>query len=531
MKSTISIQSESFKFADLFAGGGGTSTGAFMVPGIHVTWALNHDPIAIKTHEANHPETKHYQADIRTQNVKELEQVDGLWASLECTEHSKAKGGKTKVTGSFTLGWELHRYIVHCDPQIIYIENVPEFIRWGELKNGKRVKGKEGLEYLRWIQSIKDLGYTNYERKFLNAANYGCPTRRIRYFGIFTKPGIPVIWPKATHAEKDNIFGLPKWKACREYLDLGNEGNSIFGREFNENVRKGKRHPLSVNTLKRIAGGIKKFVPEVYMIMKYYGNSTDGNDFNCHSLDSPLHTIRTKDSHVLVKMEKIQFIQDYCFSDSFQTPDEPLRSQLTRQTKQLITIKKQFISKNYNGTRPDGRTQHHCQSLEKPSPTITTSNIPTVVTVQGQFISQQNNSNGKPEANNKGLDVPLNSPTTEEKFQFITTYFNSGGNPGSQNSSIEKPLGTILTEANKKALVTVDNNQVPEFDVKMRFLTEDELASIMGFPEGYFKKDDLNLSKKAIIKMVGNSVPVDMARALLSPTINWFINLPRKQVV
>ena len=522
---------EQIVFGDLFAGGGGTTSGAFMVPGVYVAWALNHDPIAIQTHEANHPETKHFMADIRKQNVEELDPVDVLWASLECTEHSKAKGGKDKNIGSFTLGWELHRYIRHCRSSVIMVENVPEFVKWGKLKKGKRIKDKEGLEYLKWVQSIKDLGYVNYERRFLNAADYGCPTRRIRYFGIFTLPGVQITWPKATHAEKENVFDLPKWKACRNYLDLANEGESIFGRKFNMNIRKQNRKPLVYNTLRRIAGGIKKFAPEVYMIMKYYGNSTEGNDFNCHSLNSPLHTVRTKDSHALIKIEKVKFIQDYCFTDNYQTPDEPLRTQLTRQTKQLITVEKQFLSKYYNGVRANGKEQHHCQGLENPAPTITASgNIPAMITTKAQFISQQNNSNGVPEANNKSIDDPLNSPTTEEKFQFITTYFNAGGKPESQNSDIDKPLGTVLTHPNKKALVTVDSDII-EFDVKMRFLDKDELAAIMGFPKGYFEKGDLQLNDKQIIRMIGNSVPVGMARALLAPIIESFEPVEERMVV
>ena len=527
------------KFADLFAGGGGTSTGAFMVPGIHVSWALNHDPIAIKTHAANHPETKHYQADIRTQSVKELDPVDVLWASLECTNHSKAKGGKDKNEGSFTLGWELPRYLIHCNPDYVYIENVPEFIRWGELKEGKRVKGKEGLEYRKWIQRIKDLGYVNYDRKFLNAADYGCPTRRIRYFGIFSKSGFPIVWPKPTHAEKENMFGLPKWKPCKDYIDLTNEGKSIFGRET---------RPLVDNTLRRLAGGIKKFAPELFFIMKYYGNGD-----NCQSINSPLHTIRTKESHCLIKCEKLQFIQDYCHQDRYDTPDkpmstlltwqtkqlitvekqqfiqdhchsdsynsidEPLKTQTARQTKELVSIEKKFIAKYYNGDRKNGKYQHHCQGVDEPFPTIKTIDGSVVVTAKAQFISSQYNSNGNPGVNNSDIKSPLPSPTTKEKFQFITAYFNSSGNPGSQNQSIEKPLGSILTGENKKALVTVDNENLFDFDIKMRFLTDEELSSIMGFPEGYFHKPELKLSRKEIIKMVGNAVPVGMARALLEP--------------
>jgi DNA (cytosine-5)-methyltransferase 1 len=509
-------------FADLFAGGGGTSTGAFMVPGVYVSWALNHDPLAIKTHAANHPETKHYQADIRTQSVKELDPVDILWASLECTQHSKAKGGKDKDAGSFTLGWQLPRYVKHCDPTYIYIENVPEFVRWGELSNGKRVKDKEGLEYLEWVKAIKDLGYANYERRFLNAADFGCPTRRIRYFGIFSKAGYQITWPKPTHAEKENVFGLPKWIPCRDYIDLSNEGQSIFGRECNENIIKSKRHPLSQNTLRRIAGGVKKFAPELYFIMKYYGNSTEGNNFNCQSINSPLHTIPTKDRHVLVKCEKTQFIQDHCHTSSYNLPEEPLKVQLTRQTKQLITIEKHLIMDgNYN-------RDNVCSTLEKPMNTILAS-AKRLITAKAQFLSSQYNSNGKPEANNQSIDNPLGSLTTKEKFQFITAYFNSSGKPGSQNQSLEKPLGTILTGENKKALVTASLDGLIDFDIKMRFLTEDELASIMGFPEGYFKRPGLKLNKKQIIKMVGNAVHTGMAKALIYVAVKNLERLENKQ--
>lgn len=93
------------KFADLFAGGGGTTSGALNVPNLYVSWALNHDPVAIATHAAAHPETKHYQADIRTQDVNVLEPVDILWASLECTEHSKAKANIYTLNSWFENPW------------------------------------------------------------------------------------------------------------------------------------------------------------------------------------------------------------------------------------------------------------------------------------------------------------------------------------------------------------------------------------------------------------------------------------------
>lgn len=49
---------------DLFCGAGGSSTGAEMVPGIEVVMAANHWPLAIETHQANHPNTAHDCADL-----------------------------------------------------------------------------------------------------------------------------------------------------------------------------------------------------------------------------------------------------------------------------------------------------------------------------------------------------------------------------------------------------------------------------------------------------------------------------------
>ena len=49
---------------DLFAGGGGASMGIEAAMGRHVDIAINHDPVAIAVHLANHPLTTHYTTDI-----------------------------------------------------------------------------------------------------------------------------------------------------------------------------------------------------------------------------------------------------------------------------------------------------------------------------------------------------------------------------------------------------------------------------------------------------------------------------------
>jgi len=462
---------EDVTFADIFAGGGGVGTGALSVEGVKVLWALNHNKKAIECNAKNHPETKHYRADIRTQNVMELDPVDIVWASIECTQHSKAKGGGNKDIGSYTLGWELMRYIVHANPYVIFIENVPEFLKWAPIDSeGNPIKSRQGEEFKRWRNAIKDLGYPNFEYRILNAADYNCPTRRLRFFGIFTAPGVEICWPEQSNNEK-GTFNMQQWVPCRDFIDLKDEGISIFGRQFNIKIRKQNRKPLSKNTQRRIAGGIKRYAPEMHkhMLMTYHGQG-----HNCHLLDEPLSTISTVEAKVLITVEKMQFIQDHCHCDNYNLLDEPLNPQLTRETKQLITA---------------------------------------------QFISKQYNSNNHPEYNNQSIDEPLSSITTQEKMQFISAYFNSSGHPETQNKSIDKPLNSITTGENKQAVVTYIPG-IEDFDIKMRFLNPySELGPIMGFPPEYFT----GYSRKDATKMIGNAVPSGMAKVLISsmkPQIN-----------
>ncbi len=355
-------------FGDLFAGGGGVTTGALSIPGVNVLWALNHDEMSIKIHEANHPETRHYHEDIRKQDEHELDPVDILWASLECTNYSNAKGGLPRDADSRTLAWELPRYIDHCRPSVIIIENVREFLAWGPLdENGRPVNREKGEDFLTWVQHIQAMGYINVDWRVLNAADYGAHTRRERLFVIFAKSGIQVRWKRATHCQSENnIAGLPRWRPVRECIDLNSHGKSIFGRS----------RPLAENTLRRIAGGIRKFYPELSFLMKYYGNGD-----SVTSIDEPCHTITTKDRHALISVEKKQFITDHVWGGRMQTVDEPLKTQLTRQTKQLITI---------------------------------------VAKEKYQFISSYYNSSGKPESNNKSLNDPLGSIMTKDHHALVS---------------------------------------------------------------------------------------------------------------
>lgn len=507
---------------DFLAGGGGVTEAMSKIPQINVRFVLNHDKLAIRTNLFNHRGIKHYWADFYKQDEHEVEKVDFMWASIECTQHSKANGGREKKIGSYTLGFELLRYIIHGQPYIIGIENVPEFKKWSSLdENGKPEKNKKGHEFERWKSAICALGY-EYHEKIMNAADYGLPTRRERYFAFFTRIelGFNIRWPQKTH-NKNGTNGLKKWVACKNHIDLTNEGQSIFGRQYNPNIRKGKRIPLVKNTLKRIAGGIKKHAPELAFIFQYYGNG-----LNAQSIDAPLNTVTTKDRHVLVTIEKKQFVADHCHTDNYNLPEDPLNPILTRETKQLITVEKKqflkehmgvienkFFSKYYSGD------QHHSFSPDEPFHTIRCVDGTALVDVKAQYLTCQNNSNGKPEANVIDINDPLWAITTNEKFQFITAHFNSGGNPETQVSDINSPIGAITGSTNK-SLVTALLNGDLDFDIKIRFLDPEELSQISTFPAGYFTNKQLKLSRKDQTKLIGNAVPPEWARMIIEPVAN-----------
>lgn len=97
-------------YIDLFCGAGGTSTGVEYATAngnkcAKVIACVNHDTNAIASHAANHPDAQHFTEDIRTLElsplVKKVQESRAaypyaqvvLWASLECTNFSRAKGG------------------------------------------------------------------------------------------------------------------------------------------------------------------------------------------------------------------------------------------------------------------------------------------------------------------------------------------------------------------------------------------------------------------------------------------------------
>lgn len=519
-------------YIDLFCGAGGTSTGVERAQlnkhkCARVIACVNHDPNAIKSHAANHPKTMHFTEDIRTLDMEPLQAITNkerdkkpnakvvLWASLECTNFSKAKGGQPRDADSRTLAEHLFRYIDTLKPDYIYIENVEEFMCWGDLdENGKPISRDEGKLYLKWVRNVEKRGY-KFDHRLLNAADYGARTSRTRFFGIFAKIHEPIAWPSPTHCKggrEADMFhpALKQWEPVRDVLELENEGLSIFNR----------KKPLTERTLERIYAGLIKFVAggKDAFIVKYNSFSKNGKyvspgvdepcptistqnrigiakiqflskqfsgepDSKNVSIDEPSGAITCKDHHALVGAN---FIDNYI--GAAHNLDEPAPTLLTHDKLSLITSR--FFANEYSGGGQLG-------SLDNPSPAVTTIPKMKLISVeQSQFLMN-------PAYQSKGGSINDPSFTLVARMDKTPPYL----------ISTEKgELEIIIYKDDSPAMI-----RIKEFmalyniiDIKMRMLNVSELKRIMGFGTDYTLVGTLTEQKK----FIGNAVECHMSQAL-----------------
>lgn len=516
-------------YIDLFCGAGGTSTGveAARIGGekcAKVIACVNHDANAIASHAANHPDALHFTEDIRTLNLTPLIAHLGkcrkqyprakvvLWASLECTNFSKAKGGLPRDADSRTLAEHLFRYVEFIKPDYIQIENVEEFMSWGDMdEHGHPISRDRGRSFMAWVNHVRDYGYY-FDYRILNAADFGAYTSRKRFFAIFGKYGLPIVFPTATHARNGNegfeVFGetlYKKWKPVREVLDLDDEGTSIFGRQ----------KPLCEKTLERIYAGLIKFVAggKEAFIVKYNSVNQKTKKYVAPGIDEPCPTIAVQNR---LGLAKVQFLSKHFSGDPESkniSVEQPAGSVTCKDHHSFVTA---YFGNGYN------------RSVDEPAPTVTTDDRFALVTTK----FYQNEYSGGGQLSSLDEPNPAVMTTPKQKLVSVRQYlmnpqFKSAG------GSIDKPCFTLIAHMDKMPPYLITTKEgigiaiyeddspmtrlIKEFmamygivDICMRMLKVDELKRIMGFPTDYILIGTQSEQKKYI----GNAVEVGMARQL-----------------
>ncbi|WP_292788415.1 MULTISPECIES: DNA cytosine methyltransferase [unclassified Microbacterium] len=159
---------------DLFCGAGGSSSG-LVEAGYKVVIAANHWALAIESHQMNHPDTDHSQADISQVDPRYFPRTHVLWGSPECTNHSIAKGIKRQrqqdlalfeLDGTAPLPdeaanrsratmWDIPRFAEHHRYMAIILENVVDAYRWDQFPAWQLAMEKLGYRMqFAWLNSM-----------------------------------------------------------------------------------------------------------------------------------------------------------------------------------------------------------------------------------------------------------------------------------------------------------------------------------------------------------------------------------------
>lgn len=477
--------------ADLFCGAGGTSAGALnairaqgMTPAMT---AVNHWPLAIDTHELNHPGTRHRNQSVYDVDPHQLylhQALDILWASPECTHHSKAAGGKPKnpqsrATANCVIDWARGGR-----PDVIFVENVEEFLKWGPLypkghpKEYQVIPERQGELFDKWVGKLRRLGYT-VDWRVLKAANYGAPTIRERLFiyAVRKGSGKEIVWPNQTHAPRESYTELDMlpWVPTYDIINWEHDTWSCFDRPT------GKQ--LVDATLERIAAGLLRYGLAPYLIPQQRRHPY-------RSVEDPYPAVTTTSRGEGVA--------------------EPF----------LVTV------------RHGSGVAHRTRSLTLPMKTVTQKGgeglgMPYLLQIAHR------GKKSSPHSGLKDIMLPMGTQVTKQEMAVLEPYLIYMRGPSdapAASKSLSKPCPTVtaggghiglcepvlvgtIDDARKNKYFEVQIGEVIlRFDVMFRMLQPDELALAQGFPRDY----KFLGTKTEQVKQIGNAVPRHLSEALVT---------------
>jgi DNA (cytosine-5)-methyltransferase 1 len=568
---------------DLFAGGGGASTGiarAYREPDV----AVNHNPIALAVHRANHPQTAHYVADVYEVDPREAtggQPVAIIWASPDCRHHSKAKGGAPRDRGVRGLAWVVIRWLFVTRSRLLFLENVEEFCDWGPIDDdGQPIKAERGRTFKAFIAAIstglpadhpdmseimqaigefvpmealvRGLGY-NAEWRERIAANAGTPTIRKRLYLVARSDGKPIVWPVPKRHKKPTAKQHP-WRAAAECIDWSNVGRTIF-----------REKPMAKNTMRRVAKGCFRHVltsPKPFIVPM---RGTSNAHTSTHSIEEALSTISAGGTHhALVQPVAATFLTECANGSSQRNFDvqEPLRTQVA-QVKgghfAMVAAHMTAFGQNAAGTSPDEPIQTVMAGATRHG-------------VVAAFFEQANG--GFYDGDGRAADAPLSTICQSGANQrLVNAYLVKYYGNEKDGISLTEPMHTLPT---KDRVALVEVVQVPDtltpeqlegarrcaafmhehlpehfkdpadlvmvggyvlVDITLRMLQPPELKAAQGFDKDYIIDRGLfvdpvtgaeewrEINKTDQVRLIGNSVCPDEAEALVSANAADIIEL------
>lgn len=539
-----------FTLTDLFAGAGGSSTGAIQVPGVRVRIAANHWKLVTDIHALNHPHTDHAVVDLHQERPSFFPHTDMLWASPECTKWSQANGAKMPAIeeGLFEdplsdeakhrsrlLMFDVLRFIEYHRYRLVIVENVVDIATQAKYRTAWTI----------WRQELRALGY-QFRVVSLNSMHaqlLGAPAPQSRD-RIYV-----VAWPEGAKApDLDKALRplafCPRCVEVHESVQSFKQGRTV-GRYRQAYVyccpmcgtivepgwlpaaaaidwtipgeRIGDR--LKPKTRARIAAGIARYWGPIHI--EASGNQYDAADphhraygapngyYRAWPVSDPIRTLNTRATKGLaVPVEGRD-------GKKVLARDVPMRTQTTRLETALV--QQPFISEMY-GTST-------ARPVTEPAGTFTAGgNHHALVQPFVMSYSQNGVRDVDPE------HEPLPTTTAGGIHQALVHRHNGGG--AEMTTLASEYMRTLTTGGNVSLLQQPEKRHVTAADLKaaeemvpevlFRMFRPHEVAAGMAFPTDYkWQPPDRNkpVSNRDLVKAAGNAVTPPSARDLIGVAV------------
>jgi DNA (cytosine-5)-methyltransferase 1 len=193
------------KVMDLFCGTGGFGKGFERTGAFEVVYGIDLLPTSVATFRLNHPDAVAVAGDIRRQSRRAVadrlglyrDAVDVVIGGPPCQGFSSIRPHRSTnfEDPRNTLFEEFAAYVGQWRPRALVFENVVGLAT------------HRGGADLAAVQAEFDaLGYDT-DWRILNAANFGVPQKRERLILLGVQRGIPLVWPRPTHAGAFRTIG------------------------------------------------------------------------------------------------------------------------------------------------------------------------------------------------------------------------------------------------------------------------------------------------------------------------------------
>jgi DNA (cytosine-5)-methyltransferase 1 len=541
---------------DLFCGAGGSSSG-LVEAGYRVVIAANHWAKAIESHQINHPETDHAQADISQVDPRYFPRTHVLWGSPECTNHSIAKGIKRhrqqelalfEIDGtrpqedeaanrSRATMWDIPRFAEHHRYMAIILENVVDAARWDQFPAWQLAMESLGyrLQFV-WLNSMhaqiggmpapqsRDRMYIVMWRedltqgKKIKGPNVGKWTRPMALCLEHGEIQAVQAFKKAEQWGRYRAQYLYRCPKCWAVVEPGwLPASSIIDWSIPAQRIGDRAKPLAEKTRERIRRGIERHWAPI--IAKAAGNTYDGittgsNYLRVNGVDEPMPVQTGSAEHGLAIPPLVVNLVSGADESRSRPVSEVLPSIVAGGTHASLLIPvegregksatlasdplRTQSTRNETGLLvPAGGTwRDSAYPTANPLAALTTREADALV------VPLRNHGVAKPASH------PIDTVSAEGNHHALVMRNNQGG--AEMSTPVHEPLRTLTTGGHQSLIDPAEPISLDVDDAGFRMLEPHEIQMGMGFAPDYH----LVGSKRDKVKQAGNAVTPPAARDL-----------------